>query len=340
MTRPPRLPALRGPARLRGGGAPSELPRGRRRAVRHPLGDQPPGQGARARAGRAAVLAQGPPGRADRGRRALLFPVLRDAFARIGETTAHLRQRSGAGELTAPGLRHRGLALAAAAAAPLRGRQPRAAAAPEHQPPQLGLRRRERRRRHDLPRAAARPGADLLAAVPRPPDRRRRARRWSRAASACASRPSWSTTACSSVYTAAGRLAAVARGRRRGRAREPSQPAVRQLPAGAGGRDRRPGRGAGARTSSPRPTCAPAAWCSRSRWRCRSRAPGTWSAARSGRSIAASRHLRQWLAAEVAADAGSGRPGAVLIAGAALAGGPGRRLDRPSSACCGGSRTG
>lgn len=29
-----------------------------------------------------------------------LFPVLRDAFARIGETTAHLRQRSGAAELT------------------------------------------------------------------------------------------------------------------------------------------------------------------------------------------------------------------------------------------------
>ena len=29
-----------------------------------------------------------------------MFPVLRDAFARIGETTAHLRQRSGAAELT------------------------------------------------------------------------------------------------------------------------------------------------------------------------------------------------------------------------------------------------
>ena len=31
---------------------------------------------------------------------AILFPVLRDAFARIGETTAHLRQRNGADELT------------------------------------------------------------------------------------------------------------------------------------------------------------------------------------------------------------------------------------------------
>ena len=31
---------------------------------------------------------------------AMLFPVLRDAFARIGEATAHLRQRSGSGELT------------------------------------------------------------------------------------------------------------------------------------------------------------------------------------------------------------------------------------------------
>jgi LysR family glycine cleavage system transcriptional activator len=31
---------------------------------------------------------------------ATLFPVLRDAFARIGETTARLRQRSGGGELT------------------------------------------------------------------------------------------------------------------------------------------------------------------------------------------------------------------------------------------------
>jgi LysR family glycine cleavage system transcriptional activator len=31
---------------------------------------------------------------------ALLFPVVRDAFARIGETAMHLRQRSGSGELT------------------------------------------------------------------------------------------------------------------------------------------------------------------------------------------------------------------------------------------------
>ena len=31
---------------------------------------------------------------------ATLFPVLRDAFARIGETTAHLRRRNGTGELT------------------------------------------------------------------------------------------------------------------------------------------------------------------------------------------------------------------------------------------------
>jgi LysR family transcriptional regulator, glycine cleavage system transcriptional activator len=31
---------------------------------------------------------------------AMLFPVLREAFARIGETTAHLRQRAGSGEIT------------------------------------------------------------------------------------------------------------------------------------------------------------------------------------------------------------------------------------------------
>ena len=87
---------------------------------------------------------------------AMLFPVLRDAFARIGETTAHLRQRAHRRRAHRPGLCHRRLALAAAPAPPLRGRQPRAAAAPQHEPSHLGFRRRERRRRHDLSRAAAR----------------------------------------------------------------------------------------------------------------------------------------------------------------------------------------
>ena len=213
--------------------------------MRHPLGHQPSGQDAGARAGRPAVLAQGPPGRAHRrrdhpvpGAARRLRPHRRDHRASAAA------QRFGRPD--PPGLRHRGLALAARPAAPLRGRQSPAAPAPQHQPPGLGFRCRERRCRHDLSRAAARSSAHLLAAVPGQPGPGRQPGpgpgRHGPAPAGRADQP-----APAQRLHRATRLAALARRRRHGRIGAAPQPDVRQLPPGTGGGDRRPGRGAGAR---------------------------------------------------------------------------------------------